>query len=277
MPRTDERPRTLFEKIVARHALATELTSADPAPGDGAFVRADWRFIHEYYTGMAAHILHATFGRPLALHDPATIVVFEDHTSYVEESPTHVRGGLMPNLHCMVRAQRDFVAAYALRSHRTLTEAEAAAENAVLGANRRTPQFLLPAGGFTDPDYAGVGFTQEQARERDPQCVVASVPFSNLDRAVIDDRDHHSRTAFEGFEFGGCADAFGHLQGQHRLRGPVGVHRLRGQHHQQQRDPPFHSHDVCHLAWSRHGSLLGCGRRARGYGIHAVVSDGGGE
>ncbi|MCM6762800.1 NAD(P)/FAD-dependent oxidoreductase [Rathayibacter sp. ZW T2_19] len=68
-------------------------------------------------------------------------------------------------------------------------EAEAAAENAVLGANRRTPQHLLPAGGFTDPDYAGVGFTLEQARERDPQCVVASVPFSGVDRAVIDDRE----------------------------------------------------------------------------------------
>lgn len=37
------RPRTLFEKIVARHALSTELTAADPAPGDGAFVRADLR------------------------------------------------------------------------------------------------------------------------------------------------------------------------------------------------------------------------------------------
>jgi len=68
-------------------------------------------------------------------------------------------------------------------------EAEAAAENAVLGANRRTPQHLLPAGGFTDPDYAGVGFTLEQSRERDPQCVVASVPFSGVDRAVIDDRE----------------------------------------------------------------------------------------
>jgi pyruvate/2-oxoglutarate dehydrogenase complex dihydrolipoamide dehydrogenase (E3) component len=68
-------------------------------------------------------------------------------------------------------------------------EAEAAAENAVLGANRRTPQHLLPAGGFTDPDYAGVGFTEEQARERDPQCVVASVAFSGVDRAVIDDRE----------------------------------------------------------------------------------------
>jgi pyruvate/2-oxoglutarate dehydrogenase complex dihydrolipoamide dehydrogenase (E3) component len=68
-------------------------------------------------------------------------------------------------------------------------EGEAAAENAVLGANRRTPHHLLPAGGFTDPDYAGVGLTEAQARERDPRCVVSTVPYSSLDRAVIDDRE----------------------------------------------------------------------------------------
>ena len=68
-------------------------------------------------------------------------------------------------------------------------EGEAAAENAVLGTNRRTPHHLLPAGGFTDPDYAGVGLTEEQARARDPLCVVATVPYAHLDRAVIDDRE----------------------------------------------------------------------------------------
>jgi len=68
-------------------------------------------------------------------------------------------------------------------------EGEAAAENAVLGANRRTPHHLLPAGGFTDPDYAGVGLTEEQARDRDPSCVVATARFADLDRAVIDDRE----------------------------------------------------------------------------------------
>jgi pyruvate/2-oxoglutarate dehydrogenase complex dihydrolipoamide dehydrogenase (E3) component len=68
-------------------------------------------------------------------------------------------------------------------------EGEAAAENAVLGANRRTPHHLLPAGGFTDPDYAGVGLTEQQARERDINCVVATVTFSAVDRAVIDDRE----------------------------------------------------------------------------------------
>lgn len=68
-------------------------------------------------------------------------------------------------------------------------EGEAAAENAVLDANRRTPHHLLPAGGFTDPDYAGVGLSEEQARERDSSCIVAIVPFSAVDRAVIDDRE----------------------------------------------------------------------------------------
>lgn len=68
-------------------------------------------------------------------------------------------------------------------------EGEAAAENAVLGANRRTPHHLLPAGGFTDPDYAGVGLTEDQARERDTGCVVVSVPYASLERAVIDDRE----------------------------------------------------------------------------------------
>ncbi len=118
-------PRTLFEKIVARHALATAVTPAQPVAGDGAFVRADWRFIHEYYTGMAAHMLHATLGRPLPLIDPASILVFEDHTSYVQESPAHVRGGLVPNVQRMVQAQRSFAADYGLHTYRTLTEDEA--------------------------------------------------------------------------------------------------------------------------------------------------------
>jgi glutathione reductase (NADPH) len=68
-------------------------------------------------------------------------------------------------------------------------EGESAAENAVLSVNRRTPPFLLPSGGFTDPDYAGVGLTEEQAALRDERCRVVTVPYSRLDRAVIDDRE----------------------------------------------------------------------------------------
>ncbi|SAI19799.1 3-isopropylmalate dehydratase large subunit [Bordetella ansorpii] len=124
-------PRTLFEKIVRRHLLRTQVTSTDPAVGDGAFVRADWRFVHEYYTGMASHMLHARFGRPLRLVDADRIVVFEDHTSYVEDSPNHVRAGIVPNVWAMCQAQRDFVRDYGLRQHQTLTEAQAALDTGV--------------------------------------------------------------------------------------------------------------------------------------------------
>lgn len=67
-------------------------------------------------------------------------------------------------------------------------EGETAAANAVLGAQARRPHELLPSGGFTDPDYAGVGLTEEQARRRAPGCRVATVGYDALDRAVIDDR-----------------------------------------------------------------------------------------
>lgn len=68
-------------------------------------------------------------------------------------------------------------------------EGETAAENAVLGSHRTTPHHLLPEGGFTDPDYAGVGLTEVKARERDAQCVVAVVPYSAVERPIIDDRE----------------------------------------------------------------------------------------
>src|SRR5690606_33273702 len=104
---TDTGPQTLFEKIIRRHLLHTPVTSPALSIGEGVFVRADWRFIHEYYTGMAAHMLHARFGRPLTLVDTDSIVVFEDHTSYVDESPNHVRMSFVPKVRFMCQAQRD--------------------------------------------------------------------------------------------------------------------------------------------------------------------------
>lgn len=122
-------PRTLFEKIIARHLLDTGITHGHDQPGDGIFVRADWRFIHEYYTGMCAHMLRKAFGPAIALRDPASIVAFEDHTSYVESSTMHQVRRLVGPIRDMCRAHREFVAAHGLRSHRTLTEAEAARDD----------------------------------------------------------------------------------------------------------------------------------------------------
>jgi pyruvate/2-oxoglutarate dehydrogenase complex dihydrolipoamide dehydrogenase (E3) component len=66
-------------------------------------------------------------------------------------------------------------------------EGRIAAENAVLGSGQPYKHLIVPHGGFTDPEYACVGLTEEHARQVEPDCAVAVVPFSEMDRAVIDD------------------------------------------------------------------------------------------
>jgi pyruvate/2-oxoglutarate dehydrogenase complex dihydrolipoamide dehydrogenase (E3) component len=67
------------------------------------------------------------------------------------------------------------------------SEARIAAENAVLGMERTYGHRIAPHGGFTDPEYASVGLTEEQACAKHA-CAVATVPYADLDRAIIDDR-----------------------------------------------------------------------------------------
>jgi 3-isopropylmalate/(R)-2-methylmalate dehydratase large subunit len=115
---------TLFEKILARHLVRTAQTGTRPQAGSGAFVQADWRFIHEYYTGMCGHMLHSEFGRPLALHRPETILAFEDHLSYMHRSPAHLQQGLVPGLRTLAQAHNAFVDEYGLRGHGRLPDGE---------------------------------------------------------------------------------------------------------------------------------------------------------
>ncbi|WP_028204385.1 aconitase family protein [Paraburkholderia nodosa] len=120
--RAQNAPLTFAQKILERHVLRTEHTGESLTPGAGIFVRADWRFIHEYYTGMAAHMLHAAFGKPLSLHDPETILTFEDHLSYSHKSDLHVRNGLLPDVRELSAAHRQFAHDYGLRNHGYLSE-----------------------------------------------------------------------------------------------------------------------------------------------------------
>lgn len=64
-------------------------------------------------------------------------------------------------------------------------EANIATENALLGLNRGGTHPIVPHGGFTDPEYGSVGLTEEAARASH-DCVVAVIPYSILDRALID-------------------------------------------------------------------------------------------
>jgi 3-isopropylmalate/(R)-2-methylmalate dehydratase large subunit len=105
---------TLAEKILARHAL-------DPAKplrsGEGGFVRADWRFSIEYYTGMIAHILHSNFERPVPMCDRDKILLFEDHLTFAHRSPIHIQNNLLPGVKGLSQAHQDFAAEYGLRNH----------------------------------------------------------------------------------------------------------------------------------------------------------------
>jgi pyruvate/2-oxoglutarate dehydrogenase complex dihydrolipoamide dehydrogenase (E3) component len=69
-------------------------------------------------------------------------------------------------------------------------EGSLAAENAVLGEDRAYRHAIVPHGGFTDPEYGSVGLTERQARDEygDEDCAVAVVPYTDLDRGVIDGR-----------------------------------------------------------------------------------------
>jgi 3-isopropylmalate/(R)-2-methylmalate dehydratase large subunit len=116
-------PLTLFEKIVHRHTLGAPLQ-----PGQGGFVRADLRFIHEYYTGMAEHLLRSEHGDALTLHEPQTIVAFEDHLSYVHRSPVHVAQGLVGGVLGLSRAHRRFVEQHGLTHHGYLQALDAGDE-----------------------------------------------------------------------------------------------------------------------------------------------------
>ena len=67
-------------------------------------------------------------------------------------------------------------------------EAEVAAENAVRGAKLEYDRHSLPSGGFTDPDHAGVGFTEARAKSEGIDVRVAVARYSDLERAIIDNR-----------------------------------------------------------------------------------------
>jgi 3-isopropylmalate/(R)-2-methylmalate dehydratase large subunit len=108
---------TLVEKIIQRHLHPV---TASLERGAGVFVRCDWRFSHDYFTGMAAHFMHRGFGRPAALHDPSSIIAFQDHLVLASQSAPHVRDGLLPGIRDLTRGHEEFLTLYPVRKHGAL-------------------------------------------------------------------------------------------------------------------------------------------------------------
>ncbi|SDG38804.1 aconitase family protein [Paraburkholderia phenazinium] len=110
-------PKTLVEKIIERH-LHPGIASAQR--GDGVFIAADWRFSHDYFTGMCAHLMHRAFGKPAPLHAPDHIIAFQDHLVLAAQSIPHVRDGLLPGVANLAQGHTSFAQDYPVRSHGAL-------------------------------------------------------------------------------------------------------------------------------------------------------------
>jgi 3-isopropylmalate/(R)-2-methylmalate dehydratase large subunit len=110
----DGRPRSLAEKIIARRKV---LPAGDVQLGEGVWLSADWRFSHDYFTGMTAHFMHEGFGQDIELVRPQEIIAFQDHLTLVEQSHPHVTEGLVEAVHGLFEGHFQFVAKYPVRAH----------------------------------------------------------------------------------------------------------------------------------------------------------------
>lgn len=122
------RPMTYAEKLLARKAVAdaAEGTVGLPfvAPGDALFVKADWRFSHEYVTPMAASFLRAALGEGARVKDPDTVLAFRDHLTFLHQSmkAEHRARGLLQVAEALKDEQARFCAEQGIRLHGELED-----------------------------------------------------------------------------------------------------------------------------------------------------------
>ena len=128
LPDRANRPMTYAEKLLARHAVVDAATGqvGIPAvkPGDGLFVKADWRFSHEYVTPMAASFLEQALGADAVLRDPEHILAFRDHLTFLHHSMVaeHRAMGLLTVAERLKPAQEAFCAKHGIRLHGELAD-----------------------------------------------------------------------------------------------------------------------------------------------------------
>ena len=123
---TAKRPMTLAEKIFARHMVNQEGDAGVTAvkPGDTGFARADLRFSHEYVTPMAAIFFERYMGKDAKVNDPASIIFFRDHLTFLDEviSEEKKKLGLLDLATQLKLKQQDFAARQGIKLHGELSD-----------------------------------------------------------------------------------------------------------------------------------------------------------
>ncbi len=128
LPAHAPRPMTYAEKLLARHTVVDaangQVGLAVVKPGDGLFVQADWRFSHEYVTPMAARFLEQALGPEAILREPARILAFRDHLTFLHHSmkAEHREMGLLTVAERLKPAQEAFCAKHGIRLHGELPD-----------------------------------------------------------------------------------------------------------------------------------------------------------
>ncbi|MFL6388081.1 MAG: aconitase family protein [Terriglobales bacterium] len=123
---TAKRPMTIAEKIFARHMLNAENEQgvASVKPGDSGFARTDLRFSHEYVTPMSAIFFEHFVGKDAKVNDPATILFFRDHLTFLDEviSEEKKKMGLLDLAGQLKYKQEDFAGKQGIRLHGELKD-----------------------------------------------------------------------------------------------------------------------------------------------------------
>jgi 3-isopropylmalate/(R)-2-methylmalate dehydratase large subunit len=119
-------PMTVAEKIFAQHMINENGEVGVPSvkPGDTGFARADLRFSHEYVTPMAAIFFERYVGKDAKVNDPASILFFRDHLTFLDEviSEEKKKLGLLDLATQLKLKQQDFAARQGIRLHGELTD-----------------------------------------------------------------------------------------------------------------------------------------------------------
>ncbi len=109
---TKERPMTIVEKIIARHAFvrAGKVGVQAVKPGDALFAVADVRFSHEYVTPMAEALLKQALGLDARVTEPETVYAFRDHLTFLGRvmSTKHREMGLLEKAEGLATTQESF-------------------------------------------------------------------------------------------------------------------------------------------------------------------------
>ena len=128
LPPVETKPRamTLAEKILARHMLhgSGQVGVEAVKPGDTGFARTDLRFSHEYVTPMAAIFYEHYLGKDEPVNDPASILFFRDHLTFLDEvlSEEKRKMGLLDLATQLKLKQQDFAKSRGIRLHGELSD-----------------------------------------------------------------------------------------------------------------------------------------------------------